>query len=71
METINSINSVDATLILHKNMPFQCTNGLAIKVSLHVFECENPYALIFMITEDDSDQTRSAKRILLANFGRG
>ena len=49
---------IDVTLILHKRAQFEKCEGGQITANLHMFECENPYALIFMIANEKGEQTR-------------
>ena len=49
---------VDVTLILHKRAQFDKYEGGQITANLHMFECENPYALIFMLANEKGEQCR-------------
>ena len=55
---MDKIDGVDVTLISNKNLPLDTINSGKIHVTLHVFESENPYALIFMITDEYNEQCR-------------
>ena len=47
---MEKMDEIDVTLVWHKPMHLlETTNGIKEKVSLRVCECENPYALIFLV----------------------
>lgn len=50
------MEEIDVTLMLNKQMTLRSTSADAVACQVHVFECEDPYALIFMITKPDDQQ---------------
>ena len=52
------MDGIDVTLIFHKQMMLETIARTHIKASLRVCECEEPYALIFLIEANDGASCR-------------
>ena len=49
---------VDANLVLSKRIKLRTIGGAIIGTDLQVFECEDPYVLIFVLLTDSGDEVR-------------
>lgn len=50
---------VDTVLVLKKRMKFRLTNGELTSGELRVYECEEPYVLVFIINLETNDEVRT------------